>query len=115
MTDIDVAFLPKYHNMDPARLYVMILTSPPFLPLSRPWVGLGELWPSQSHPVTQGNRRTANQVALRAISHTDRTFPSGTTETSLLLNKSKQQLSSQFHHATLCNRKRTVAQFGSRP
>ncbi len=37
MTDIDVAFLPKYHNMDPARLYVMILTSPPSLPLSRPW------------------------------------------------------------------------------
>ena len=54
MTDIDVAFLPKYHNMDPARLYVMILTSPPSLPLSRPWAELGVLWPSQSHPVTQG-------------------------------------------------------------
>jgi hypothetical protein len=40
--------------MDPARLYVMILTSPLSLPLSRPWAGLGMLWPSQSHPVTQG-------------------------------------------------------------
>jgi hypothetical protein len=54
MTDTDVTFLPKYHNMDPARVYVMILTSPPSLPLSRPWVGLGVLWPSQSLPVTQG-------------------------------------------------------------
>jgi hypothetical protein len=54
MTDTDVTFLPKYHNMDSARLYVMILTSPPSLPLSRPWAGLGVLWPSQSHPVTQG-------------------------------------------------------------
>jgi hypothetical protein len=41
MTDTDVTFLPEYHNMDPARLYVMILTSPPSLPLSRPWAGLG--------------------------------------------------------------------------
>jgi hypothetical protein len=54
MTDTDVTFLPKYHYMDPARLYVMILTSHPSLPLSRPWAGLGVLWPSQSHPVTQG-------------------------------------------------------------
>ena len=35
MTDTDVTFLPNYHNMDPARLYVMILTSPPSLPRSR--------------------------------------------------------------------------------
>ena len=54
MTDTKVTFLPKYHNMDPARLYVMIFTSPPSLPLSRSWAGLGVLWPSQSHPVTQG-------------------------------------------------------------
>ena len=54
MTDTDVTFRPKYHNMDPARLYVMILTSPPSLPLSRPWAGLDVQWPSQSHPVTQG-------------------------------------------------------------
>jgi hypothetical protein len=52
MTDTDVTFLPKYHNMDLARLYVMILR--PSLRLSRPWAGLGVLWPSQSHPVTQG-------------------------------------------------------------
>ena len=55
MTDTDVTFRPKYHNMDPARLYVMILTSPPSLPLSRPWAGLGVLLPSQSPPVTQGS------------------------------------------------------------
>ena len=54
MNDTDVTFLPEYHNMDPSRLYVMILTSPPSLPLSRPWAGLGVLWPSQSHPGTQG-------------------------------------------------------------
>jgi hypothetical protein len=54
MTDTDVTFLPEYHNMDPSRLYVMIFTSPPSLPLSRPWAGLGVLWPAQSHPVTQG-------------------------------------------------------------
>ena len=40
--------------MDPARLDVMILTSSPSLPLSRPWAGLGVLCPSKSHPVTQG-------------------------------------------------------------
>ena len=54
MTDTDVTFLSKYNNMDPARLYVMILSSPPSLRLSRPWAGLGVRWPSQSHPVTQG-------------------------------------------------------------
>jgi hypothetical protein len=53
MTDTDVTFLPKYNTMDPARLYV-ILTSPPSLPRSRPWAGLGVRWPSQSHPVIQG-------------------------------------------------------------
>ena len=54
MTETDVTFLPEYHNMDPARLYVMTLTSPPCLPLSMPWAGLGVLCPSKSHPVTQG-------------------------------------------------------------
>ena len=29
MTDIDVTFLPDYNNIDPARLYVIILSSPP--------------------------------------------------------------------------------------
>jgi hypothetical protein len=32
----------------------MILTSPPSLPRSRLWAGLGVRWPSQSHPVIQG-------------------------------------------------------------
>jgi hypothetical protein len=54
MTDTDVTFVPQYHNMDPSRSFVMILTSPAPLPLSRPWAGFGVLWPSQSHPVTQG-------------------------------------------------------------
>jgi hypothetical protein len=40
MTDTDVTFLPEYHNMDPSRLYVMILTSPPSLPLSRTSAGV---------------------------------------------------------------------------
>jgi hypothetical protein len=44
MTDTDVTFLPNYNNMDLARLYVMILTSPP---------GLGVRWPSQSPPLIQ--------------------------------------------------------------
>jgi len=34
MTDTDVTFLPNYNNMALARLYVMILTSPPSLPCS---------------------------------------------------------------------------------
>jgi hypothetical protein len=46
MTDTDVTFPPIYNNMDLARLYVMILDSPPSLPLSRRWAGLGVLWPS---------------------------------------------------------------------
>jgi hypothetical protein len=54
MTNTDVTFLPHCNNMDLARLYVMILTSPPSLSPSRLWAGLGVRWPSQSHPVTQG-------------------------------------------------------------
>jgi hypothetical protein len=54
MTDTDVTFLPKYHNMDPDCLYVMVLTSPPSLSRSRLWAGLGVRWPSQLHPVIQG-------------------------------------------------------------
>ena len=54
MNDTDVTFLPNYNNMDLARLYVMILTSPLSLPRSRLWAGLGVRWPSQSHPVIQG-------------------------------------------------------------
>jgi hypothetical protein len=54
MTDTDFTFLPNYNNMDLARSYVMILTSPPSLPRSRLWAGLGVRWPSQSNPVIQG-------------------------------------------------------------
>jgi len=54
MNNTDVTFLPNYNNMDPARLYVMILSCPPSLPRSRLWAGLGVWWPSQSHPVIQG-------------------------------------------------------------
>ncbi len=44
MTDTDVTFLPNYNNMDLARLYVMILTSPPSLPRSgQGWVSGGLL------------------------------------------------------------------------
>jgi hypothetical protein len=54
MTDTDVTFLPNYNNKDPARLYVMILSSRPSLLRSRPWAGLGVQWPSQSHRLIQG-------------------------------------------------------------
>ena len=54
MTNTDVTLLPNYNNMDPAHLYVMILSCPPSLPRSRLWAGLGVWWPSQSHPVIQG-------------------------------------------------------------
>ena len=33
MTDTDVTLLPNYNNIDLARSHVMILTSPPSLPL----------------------------------------------------------------------------------
>jgi hypothetical protein len=39
MTDTDVTFLLNYNCIDLARLYVMILTSPPSLPRSRLWAG----------------------------------------------------------------------------
>jgi hypothetical protein len=83
MTDTDVAFLPNYNSMDPARLYVMILSSPPSLPLSRPWAGLGVLWLSQSHPVTQG---------LPVLSNPGTGYKSLTTDITLLPNSNKLDL-----------------------
>jgi hypothetical protein len=89
MTDTDVAFLPNYHNMDPDRLYVMILTSSPSLPLSRPWVGLGVRWPSQSHPVTQG-LPVLESLPFNSISVPG--YKNLTTDNTLLLNYNKLDL-----------------------
>jgi len=89
MTHTDVTFLPEYHNMDPSRLYVMTLTSPPSLPLSRPWAGLDVLCPSQSHPVTQG-LPVLESLPFNSISvpgHTNLT-----TDITLLLNYNKLDL-----------------------
>ena len=44
----------RYITLYSARLYVMILSSPPSLPRSRLWSGLGVRWPFQSHPMIQG-------------------------------------------------------------
>ena len=40
MTDTDVTFLSCYNIVGRTRMQVMTLTSPPSLPLSRPWAGL---------------------------------------------------------------------------
>ncbi len=40
MTDTGVTFLSSYNNVGRARVYVTTLTSPPSLPLSRPWAEL---------------------------------------------------------------------------
>ena len=40
MTDTQVTFLSCYNTVGHTRMYVMTLTSPPSLPLSRPWSGL---------------------------------------------------------------------------
>jgi hypothetical protein len=40
MTDTDVTFLSCYHIVGHTRMHVMTLTSPPTLPISRPWAGL---------------------------------------------------------------------------
>ena len=89
MTDTDVTFLPNYHNMDPDRLYVMILTFSPSLPLSRSWAGLGVLWPSQSHPVTQG-LPVLKSLPFNSISVPG--YKNLTTDNTLLLNYNKLDL-----------------------
>ena len=68
MTDTDVTSLPEYHNMDPSRLYVMILTSPPSLSLSRPWAGLGVRWPSQSTPWLKGCQSSSHYLSTLSVS-----------------------------------------------
>jgi hypothetical protein len=40
MTDTNITFLSCYNTVGHTRMYVMTLTSPPSLPLSRPWAGL---------------------------------------------------------------------------
>jgi hypothetical protein len=52
-TDVtDVTFLSCYDIVGHTRLHVMTLTSPPSLPLSRPWAGLSMR--RQSHLLIQG-------------------------------------------------------------
>ena len=98
MTDIDVTFLPNYNNMDRARLYVMSLTSPPSLPRSRLWAGLGVRWPSQSHPVIQG------LPVLESLSFNTLSVPGYkklTTDITLLPNYNKLDLARS--HASILN------------
>ena len=44
MTDTDVTFLFSSNIVGHTHMYVMTLTSPPFLPLSRQWAGLSVWW-----------------------------------------------------------------------
>jgi hypothetical protein len=59
MTDTDVTFPSCYNVVGHARIHVMTvtmtLTSPPSLPLSRPWAGLSMRRPTQSHLPIQGS------------------------------------------------------------
>jgi hypothetical protein len=96
MTDTDVTFLPEYHNMDPSRLYVMILTSFLSLPRSRPWAGLGVRWPSQSHPVTQG-LPVLESLPFNSISVPG--YKKLTTDITLLPNYSRLDLA--YSHASI--------------
>ena len=43
MTDTEITFLSCYNTVGHARVYVMALTSPPSLPLSRLWAELSGL------------------------------------------------------------------------
>ena len=56
MTDTDVTFLSCYNIIGHTRMDVMTLTrtSPPFLPLSRPWAGLSLRRLTQPHLLIQG-------------------------------------------------------------
>jgi hypothetical protein len=53
-TDTDVTFLLCYNIVGHTRMHVMTLTSPPSLPLSRPWAGLSMRRLTQSHLLIQG-------------------------------------------------------------
>jgi hypothetical protein len=54
MTDTDVTFLSCFNIVGHTRMHVMTLTSPPTLPLSRPWAGLSMRRLTQSHLLIQG-------------------------------------------------------------
>ena len=55
-TDVtDVTFLSCYNIVGHTRMHVMTLTSPPSLPLSRPWAGLSMRRFMSSHLLIQGS------------------------------------------------------------
>ena len=53
-TDTDVTFLSCYNFIGHIRMDVMTLTSPPSLPLSRPWAGLSRRRLTESHLLIEG-------------------------------------------------------------
>jgi len=55
MTDTKVTFLSCYNTVGHTRMYVMTLTSPPSLPLSRPLAGLSMRRFMSSHLLIQGS------------------------------------------------------------
>jgi hypothetical protein len=55
MTDTNVTFLSCYNTVGHTRMYVMTLTSPPSLSLSRPWAGLSMRRFMSSHLLIQGS------------------------------------------------------------
>ena len=55
MNDTDVTFLSCYNVVGHTRMHVMTLTSPPTLPLSRPWAGLSMRRFMPSHLLIQGS------------------------------------------------------------
>ena len=85
MTDTDVTFLSCYNIVGHARMHVMTLTTPPSLPLSRPWAGLSMRRPRSrtsrfkdrhsSHPylnlsVSSGCMQKLTPERLHLSSHT---------------------------------------------
>ena len=64
MTDTNVTFLSCYNTVGHNRMYVMTLTSPPPLPLSRPWAGLSMRRFLSSHLLIQGSSLLST-VSLR--------------------------------------------------
>jgi hypothetical protein len=55
MTDTDVTFLSCYNTVGHTRMHVMTLTSPPTLPLFRPWAGLSMRRFMPLHLLIQGS------------------------------------------------------------
>ena len=64
MTDTDVTFLSCYNTVGHTRMHVMTLTSPPTLPLSRPWAGLS----MRRHAVAPPDSRIATPLILTLLS-----------------------------------------------